>query len=148
MCVTSGPFRHFQSEYAAALQQSFPVVKKVDDTASAAVRIVRHWAFQLIWEGARSVKDFYHGRANTLMLILDTVGTAFGRCTRVECESRVWNRKIGEENNGQKGDDGVQIFFFTMRNPHRREEKKQSAIYGHSHHLRSLVTAGATVVTL
>jgi hypothetical protein len=78
---------------------------------------------------------------------LDTDGNVFGGFTPVEWESHVWNKKwedIVKSNEWKsysgskrcKGDDSLQSFLFTLKNPHGvsprkfalRMEKKQYAI--------------------
>jgi hypothetical protein len=103
---------------------------------SPAVERVRVKWFHLLWRGSRdgfTAKEFHlrcDGRANTLTLIEDTDGNIFGGFTPVKWESRQrW-----------KGDDSLQSFLFTLRNPHGvpprkfplRAEKKQHAIYCNS----------------
>jgi hypothetical protein len=97
----------------------------------------------VLWRGSRdgfTAEEFHRrcdGRANTLTVIEDTDGNVFGGFTPVEWESRVWNRKYGNEDNCRKGDDSLRSFLFTLRNPHGvpprklalREEMKGYAIY-------------------
>jgi uncharacterized coiled-coil protein SlyX len=94
--------------------------------------------FALLWRGSRDgfgAKDF-HGRASTLTLILDTGGNVFGGFTPLEWESRVWNRKKGDESNCRKSDDSLKSFIFTLKNPHNisarrfalKAEEKRRAI--------------------
>jgi hypothetical protein len=71
--------------------------------------------FNLLWQGSRDgfiAREFHcrcDGRANTLMLILNTDGNVFGGFTAVK-----W-----ENNCSYKGDDNLRNFLFTLRNPHR-----------------------------
>jgi hypothetical protein len=61
----------------------------------------------------------------------------FGGFTPIKWESRQWNEKQGNENNCWNGDDSLQSFLFTLRNPHGvpprkfalRKDKKECAIY-------------------
>jgi hypothetical protein len=99
--------------------------------------------FDLLWRGSRDgfgAGEFHRrcdGRANTLTLISDTDGNIFGGFTPVEWESREWNGKKGDENNLIKGDDSLQSFLFTLKNPRGvqarkfalRTEKKQRAVF-------------------
>jgi hypothetical protein len=70
-------------------------------------------------------------------VILDTNGNIFGGFTPVEWESRVWNRKTGDENNCYKADDSQRSFLFTLKNPRDiparrfalKAEKKHQAIF-------------------
>jgi hypothetical protein len=92
--------------------------------------------FNLLWRGSRdgfTANEFHRrcdGRANTLTLIADTDGNIFGGFTPVKWDSNSYN----------KGDDSLQSFLFTLRNPHGvlprkfalRAEKKQHAIYCNS----------------
>jgi hypothetical protein len=92
----------------------------------------RRKCFNLLWRGSRdgfTAGEFHlrcDGRANTLTLIADTDGNAFGGFTPVK-----W-----ENNCGWKGDDSLRSFLFTLRNPHGvpprkfalKAEKKQYAI--------------------
>jgi hypothetical protein len=98
----------------------------------------RRKCFNLLWRGSRdgfTAREFHRrcdGRANTLTLILDTDGNVFGGFTPVEWETPASGKS--------KGDDSLQSFLFTLRNPHGdpprtlalREEKKGDAIYCHS----------------
>jgi uncharacterized coiled-coil protein SlyX len=80
--------------------------------------------FKLLWRGSRDgfgALDFHgrcDGHANTLTVISDTEGNIFGGFTPVEWDSRVWNRKGGDENNCWKADDSGRSFLFTLKNPH------------------------------
>jgi hypothetical protein len=99
--------------------------------------------FSLLWRGGRDGfggRDFHgrcDGHANTLTLIEDTNGNIFGGFTPVEWESRVWNRKNGNEDNGWKADETLKSFIFTLKNPHNvpartfalNAERKDQAIY-------------------
>jgi outer membrane murein-binding lipoprotein Lpp len=101
---------------------------------------MKRWV--LLWRGSRdgfTARGFHRrcdGHANTVTLILDTVGNVFGGFTPVEWESRKWNGKHGNENNSSKGDDSMRSFLFTQRTPHGvpprkfalREETKGLAI--------------------
>jgi hypothetical protein len=80
---------------------------------------MKRWT--VLWRGSRdgfTAKEFHRrcdGHANTLTLILDTKGNAFGGFTPVEWESRVWK---GDGRNCLKGHDSLRSFLFTLRNPH------------------------------
>jgi hypothetical protein len=98
--------------------------------------------FSLLWRGSRDGfgASEFHGRcdghANTLTVILDTNGNIFGGFTPVKWESRVWNRKYGDQDNRPKADDSLKSFVFTLKNPHNiparrfrlKAEKKNQAI--------------------
>jgi hypothetical protein len=85
-----------------------------------------------LWRGSRdgfTAKEFHRrcdGRANTLTLILDTDGNVFGGFTPVEWESRTKSPHYkGDNNYGKwKGDDSLQSFLFTLRNPHGVQPRK------------------------
>jgi hypothetical protein len=67
--------------------------------------LIRGRHFKILWRGSRdgfTVKDFHRqcdSHTNTLIVILDTKGNIFGGFTPVEWESRVWNKKVGKDNN-------------------------------------------------
>jgi hypothetical protein len=84
----------------------------------------RRKRFSLLWRGSRDgfkAQDFHircDGHGNTLTMILDTKGNIFGGFTPVKWESRVWNRKTGNDDNCFKPDDSLKSFVFTLKNPH------------------------------
>jgi hypothetical protein len=86
--------------------------------------------FKILWRGSRDGfrSSVFHGRcdghANTLTVILDTKGNIFGGFTPVEWESRMWNRKKGDETNCWKADASQKSFLFTLRNPHNVAARK------------------------
>jgi hypothetical protein len=98
--------------------------------------------FEILWRGSRDgfkAQEFHRrcdGHSNTLTVILDTKGNIFGGFTPVKWESRVWNWKAGEESNTWKGDDSLNSFLFTLKNPHNfparrfrlKEDQKHHAI--------------------
>jgi hypothetical protein len=98
--------------------------------------------FSLLWRGSRdgfSASAFHSrcdGHANTLTLILDTEGNIFGGFTPIKWESRVWNKKWGDEDNSWKADGNQKSFLFTVKNPHKfparrfalKETRKRMAI--------------------
>jgi hypothetical protein len=89
----------------------------------------------LLWRGSRDgfgAVEFHSrcdGHPNTLTVILDTKGNIFGGFTSVKWES--------DGDGKDKGDDSLQSFLFTLKNPHSvsprkfalRREQKQHAIY-------------------
>jgi hypothetical protein len=95
--------------------------------------------FNLLWRGSRdgfTAEEFHRrcdGHANTLTLILDTMGNVFGGFTPVEWEACPGGF-IPPHN---KIDESLQSFLFSLKNPHSvpprkfvlKEEKKQYAIY-------------------
>jgi hypothetical protein len=99
--------------------------------------------FTLLWRGSCDgfgAGDFHircDGHANTLTVILDTNGNIFGGFTPVEWESREWNGRTGNANNGWKVDPSLKRFVFTLKNPHNfparrfalKAEKKERAIW-------------------
>jgi hypothetical protein len=66
-------------------------------------------------------------------VILDTEGNIFGGFTPVEWESRVWNRKAGDENNYRKVDDSQRSFLFTLKNPHNIPARRFALNAGMKH---------------
>jgi hypothetical protein len=90
--------------------------------------------FVLLWRGSRNgfgARDFHgrcDGHANTLTLILETVGNVFGGFAPLQWESD----SSGED----KYDHSLKSFLFTLKNPHNiparkfalNAEKKQRAI--------------------
>jgi hypothetical protein len=80
--------------------------------------------FSLLWRGSRDgfkAQEFHRrcdGHANTLTVILDTNGNILGGFTPVGWESRVWNRKSGDQSNRWKADSSQKSFLFTLKNPH------------------------------
>jgi hypothetical protein len=89
----------------------------------------------LLWWGSRdgfTGQQFHRlcdGHANTLTLILGTDGNVFGGFTPVKWESGLFPKV--------KGDDSLQSFLFTLRNPHDvsprkfalKKEKKEETIF-------------------
>jgi hypothetical protein len=59
-----------------------------------------------------------HGHVNALTVVLNTEGNILGGFTPVECESRLWNGKGGDEDSCWKVDDSQKSFLFTLKNPH------------------------------
>jgi hypothetical protein len=102
--------------------------------------------FALLWRGSCDgfgAGDFHNrcdGHPNTLTVILDRKGNIFGGFTPVEWESRVWNRKNGNEDNCLKADPSLKSFLFTLKNPHNvparrfalKADKKDKAIWCYS----------------
>jgi hypothetical protein len=86
--------------------------------------------FSFLWRNSRDgfeANEFHRrcdGHTNTLTLILDLKGNIFGEFTRMDWESRVWNRKLGDENNWWKEDDSLRSFLFTLKNPHNFPARK------------------------
>jgi hypothetical protein len=102
--------------------------------------------FELLWRGNHDgfgAKEFHlrcDGCANILTLISDTKGNVSGGFTPVKWESRVWNGKYRDKDNCFKGDNSLESFLFTLRNPRGvpprkfalRMERNQSTIYCNS----------------
>jgi hypothetical protein len=96
----------------------------------------RRKRFSLLWRGGRDgfgAHDFHRrcdGHANTVTVILDTDGNIFGGFTPVE-----W-----EYHKGDKVDESLRSFLFTLRNPHNfsawrfalKAEKKNVAVVCYS----------------
>jgi hypothetical protein len=81
-------------------------------------RFLLRWRGSWAGVGARDFHGRCDGHANSLTVILDTNGNIFGGFTSVQWQSRVWNGRIGNENNGWKVDPTLNSFLFTLKNPH------------------------------
>jgi hypothetical protein len=88
----------------------------------------REKRFVLLWRGSRDgfrARDFHgrcDGRANTLMLILDTDGNVFGGFTPLQWESREYDDRYWM--NCWKCDDSLKSFLFALKNPHNIPARK------------------------
>jgi hypothetical protein len=125
---------------SAAEQIAHPPPPKLDSLIisdfPATFAEFRRKHFGLLWRGSRDgfgANEFHRrcdGHANTLTVILDTEGNIFGGFTPAEWDS----------NSGEKVDDSLKSFLFTLKNPHNiparrfvlKAEKKKLAIICYS----------------